>query len=467
MLSRIVAPVVCFALALAPLLAADASQANAYDDAWQSAWVTHCKTVYSTSGKTLGFTLQVGDSITHANPYSQWPRYGAGKTAADTAIITWLNGTSFNSGSTNDVTNKSGFYLAIADTSGVRGMTASGGLDTAEFLSGSGNGGTAMPSSTIAATARGYIADGTTYDRDLHITSLITAFSDAQFALVMLGTNDLGTRTAAQVKANLGSIITAFEAQNIVVILSTIPPHSTNDITAADYSTAIRALAQERSLPLIDYRAEILARRSGTSWNGTLISGDGVHPSATGGIYNAASDPYADGGNPSTHSTGAACDNSGYLLRSWLTIQKMKEVKATVVDAPPPSNVAPVANAQSVTTSENTLKFITMTGSDANSDPLTFSVVTLPTNGALTGSGANRNYTPNTGYSGPDSFTFRVNDGSVNSSNATVSITVTPASAVTPPATIHINGARSCGAGSMVACIFGFLSLSLWNRRRT
>ena len=465
MLLRNLAAVVCLLLSVAPLMALDANQANAYDDAWQSQWVTHCKNIYSTTGKTLGFTLQVGDSITHANPYSQWPRYGAGKTTEDTAIITWIGGGIAFSGTTTDVANANGFYLAVTDTSGVRGMTASGGMDTAEFLSGSGNGGTAMPGSTTAVTARGLIADGATYDRNLHITSLISAFSAAQFAVVMLGTNDLGTRTAAQVKTNLGSIITAFEAQNIVVILSTIPPHydSTTDVTAAAYSDAIRALAQERSLPLIDFRAEILARRPGTSWNGTLLGTNDVHPTAGVGGYNAASDPYANGGDPATHSTGAACANSGYLLRSWLTIQKMKEIKTRVIDTvAPPANTAPVANSQSVSTSENTARSITLTGSDADLDSLTFAIVTPPTHGALTGSGATLTYAPTAGYSGSDSFTFRVNDGTVNSSDATVSITVTPSPAGTPPAAQQSNGSSGgCGAGSLVSFILVALSLSL------
>src|SRR3989442_2195827 len=65
------------AFAAASLLAFaqnDKTRANSYDDAWENAWVTHCRTIYSTSGKTSGFVLQVGDSITHSNPYSQWPR---------------------------------------------------------------------------------------------------------------------------------------------------------------------------------------------------------------------------------------------------------------------------------------------------------------------------------------------------------------------------------------------------------
>jgi hypothetical protein len=89
-------------------------------------------------------------------------------------------------------------------------------------------------------------------------------------------------------------------------------------------------------------------------------------------------------------------------------------------------NGAPTANAQSVTTNEDTAKAITLTGSDPNGDPLTFSVVTGPSHGALSGTAPNLTYTPTANYNGADSFTFWVNDGTVNSNTATVSITVTP-----------------------------------------
>src|SRR6185503_3429942 len=46
-------------------------------------------------------------------------------------------------------------------------------------------------------------------------------------------------------------------------------------------------------------------------------------------------------------------------------------------------NVAPVANNQSVTTAEDTPRPITLTGSDANGDALTFKVTSLPTHGTL------------------------------------------------------------------------------------
>ena len=38
--------------------------------------------------------------------------------------------------------------------------------------------------------------------------------------------------------------------------------------------------------------------------------------------------------------------------------------------------------------------------------------------------GSDPDHQPTTGYSGADSFTFKVNDGSLDSTNATVSITV-------------------------------------------
>jgi autotransporter-associated beta strand protein len=88
-------------------------------------------------------------------------------------------------------------------------------------------------------------------------------------------------------------------------------------------------------------------------------------------------------------------------------------------------NTAPVANAQSVSTAEDTAKAITLAGTDAEGSTLTYTVVTQPASGTLSGTAPNVTYTPAANYSGAASFTFRVNDGTVNSATATVSITVT------------------------------------------
>ncbi len=90
------------------------------------------------------------------------------------------------------------------------------------------------------------------------------------------------------------------------------------------------------------------------------------------------------------------------------------------------TNSAPVADPQSVTTPEDTALGITLTGSDADGDAITFEVVTGPTHGALTGVLPNLIYTPGSNYFGPDSFTFRAWDGSVFGAPATISIDVLP-----------------------------------------
>lgn len=92
-----------------------------------------------------------------------------------------------------------------------------------------------------------------------------------------------------------------------------------------------------------------------------------------------------------------------------------------------PQNDVPVATAQSVTTYEDTAREITLTGSDIDGDDLSFIVVSGPSNGALSGTAPDLVYTPVSNYTGDDSFTFKVNDGSTDSATtATVSISVNP-----------------------------------------
>jgi VCBS repeat-containing protein len=98
----------------------------------------------------------------------------------------------------------------------------------------------------------------------------------------------------------------------------------------------------------------------------------------------------------------------------------------SIAYAPPAAaNTAPVANSQSVITAEDTAKAITLTASDAESNPLTYAIVTGPSHGSLSGTPPNVTYTPAANYSGADSFTFRASDGSLNSAPATVSVSVT------------------------------------------
>lgn len=91
-----------------------------------------------------------------------------------------------------------------------------------------------------------------------------------------------------------------------------------------------------------------------------------------------------------------------------------------------PLNDAPVASAQSITTQEDLATNILLTGSDVDGDALSYSVVTRPAHGLLSGIAPNLIYTPATNYNGSDSFTFVANDSHINSASATVTITVSP-----------------------------------------
>ncbi|HKB00735.1 MAG TPA: Ig-like domain-containing protein, partial [Gemmataceae bacterium] len=92
-----------------------------------------------------------------------------------------------------------------------------------------------------------------------------------------------------------------------------------------------------------------------------------------------------------------------------------------------PVNDAPVAANASVTTDEDTAVNATVTATDVDSPTLTYALVAGPAHGTvvLTGSTGSYVYTPTANYNGPDSFTYKANDGAADSNVATVSITVT------------------------------------------
>ena len=91
-----------------------------------------------------------------------------------------------------------------------------------------------------------------------------------------------------------------------------------------------------------------------------------------------------------------------------------------------PVDNPPTADSRTVTTAEDTAVGIVLTGSDPDAaDTLSFIVVTQPAHGVLSGTAPNLTYTPAADFNGADSFTFKINDGTVDSNTATVAISVT------------------------------------------
>jgi len=87
-------------------------------------------------------------------------------------------------------------------------------------------------------------------------------------------------------------------------------------------------------------------------------------------------------------------------------------------------NDNPSALNQTIDSEEDAVVDITLLGSDVDGDTISYSIVSQPSNGNLTGSGKSQTYTPNSHFNGTDSFTFKTRDSSTTSSIATVNINV-------------------------------------------
>jgi hypothetical protein len=236
----------------------------------------------------VGVVIHIGDSITYASPYSAWARYGEGKTDADKAALAWMH-----AGADND---RDGWWLCRVDLPGGRSHTACSGIRLDQMLAGGKSG---MPP----------------------LADLLDKYQP-QLAVVMLGTNDASAgRPVESFRRDLNTAIELFLARGIVPLLSTIPPHIQRRELAREYSSAIRDTAREKLLPLIDFEREILSRRA-DDWDGTLLNRGDVHPTAENGGVTAASAP-----------TPENLRNCGYLLRGWLSVRKIAEVKRSVLDA--------------------------------------------------------------------------------------------------------------------------------------
>ena len=112
-----------------------------------------------------------------------------------------------------------------------------------------------------------------------------------------------------------------------------------------------------------------------------------------------------------------------------------KTVSINIADVNRTPTAISQTGASRVTTLQNTPVNLVLAGSDPDNDPITFAVLTTPASGTLSGSAPNLTYTPNTNFNGVDSFTFKVNDGKVDSPAATVEIGVT---AVCQPPTLTV-----------------------------
>jgi VCBS repeat-containing protein len=190
-----------------------------------------------------------------------------------------------------------------------------------------------------------------------------------------------------------------------------------------------------------------------TAVTGTLIASDAGSASLT---YSRVVD--AAHGNVTVHADGTfsytpdadfnGTDSFGFKANDGVLDSNVATVSLTVH----PVNDAPVAANGAVNGNEDTVITGALPANDIDSVSLSYSAVSQPAHGSVTvHTDGTFRYTPNADFNGTDSFSFKANDGTLDSNAATESLTV---SAVNDAPVNTVPGPLS-GEGGLDAVIAG------------
>lgn len=139
----------------------------------------------------------------------------------------------------------------------------------------------------------------------------VLANEKPEIAVVMYGTNEVTKGVSVeQWQKNMTAIIDACLEAGCVPIVSTIPPYPGKDEKAQALNAALKKLAADKKIPLVDFYAAVLERQPGTAWDGTLLGKGDVHP--TGGENHVFTDENLK--------------KCGYALRNYVTLKAMNDV---------------------------------------------------------------------------------------------------------------------------------------------
>ncbi|MCA9674541.1 MAG: SGNH/GDSL hydrolase family protein, partial [Myxococcales bacterium] len=188
------------------------------------------------------------------------------------------------------------------------------------FLAGDADGVSPFARASVAAvsgwSARGPL-DGTPSYLDQELATLAP-----RYATVMFGTNDVDYRGHDRFASDLWTIVDTLIDHGVVPVLSTIPPRDDDaevDARVPVFNQLIRALAQGRQIPLVDFHAELMALPDHGLWR------DGVHPSTS---HHGACDLTAEG------------LQSGYDVRNLITLEGLDRARRAVAGEAAPDHEA-------------------------------------------------------------------------------------------------------------------------------
>jgi len=316
--------VVYLIVSMAPQPSTDYIVLNRYDDSWEDQWITHLQSIYrnttlscGTVKKTPGFIVHLGDSMTYASHYGAVSEYGV---AEFEAIIGWSQSLG---GEPAAADNKNGWQLASFDhPSGGRSYTAVSGITAHQYLYGQKGdfAGGRCDRQPLLTLLNNRSTEPLPLCSDQPNPPKVAIIHDSIIAVILLGSNDIFQgRSAADIYRDLKTIVQHLEKAHIMPVLTTIPLRLGLELEVIATNRNIMRLAREQKLPVIGFWQEVIRRQPGFNWYGTLISADGVHPTAATSYRDPSIEP-------------GILNESGYLLRSYLTLLKLKEIKDKVID---------------------------------------------------------------------------------------------------------------------------------------
>ncbi|MEO8678643.1 MAG: G8 domain-containing protein, partial [Vicinamibacterales bacterium] len=400
-------------------------RANSYDDAWQdgtTGWVANAKAILAGgAGQVPGLVLWIGDSLTRDPALGTWAQAGAGKTAEDQMITSWIHAGLSPQG----VDSVDGFALATPYICAARSFTVGDGLGSWNFM------GSSMPTVTDPALAKQTLLNCSSYSNALNLTTMLNGLQKAQFAIPEVNLDAANPSAFPDFERMVDLLI----ARHIVpiIITYTYRTDAAFNLMVDQYNTALIQYAQSKKLPLIDFNKEMLARLPFSQWPGRFLS-DGVHYTHGTTTYPATSDPYANGGDPATHTTGIALTYNGYGLKGWLGVQKLKEIKQLAVDGVAPPTPTATLTASPTSIVAGGASTLTWTTTNAATVSIDQGIGTVAASGS-------RSVSP----AATTTYTLTATNATA-SATASATVTVTPVITDPPPSGPGIVGSQVAGS---------------------